>query len=86
MIMGTIVILIIIRTIITTITDNNKPGKSYEALLSVGNYHQFISLLMSRTLFPYLNCRRSNRERNPNHDVENKQRKRRDFEFKRLSE
>ncbi|XP_015770119.1 PREDICTED: receptor-type tyrosine-protein phosphatase delta-like [Acropora digitifera] len=40
---------------------------------------------MSRTLFPYLNCRRSNRERNPNHDVENKQRKRRDFEFKRLS-
>ncbi|XP_067041211.1 receptor-type tyrosine-protein phosphatase S-like isoform X4 [Acropora muricata] len=28
--------------------------------------------------------KRSNRERNPNHDVENKQRKRRDFEFKRL--
>ena len=72
--------------IITTINDISKPGKSYVALLIVGNYHSFIALLIPRILFPHLNCRRWNRERNPNLDVENKQRKRRDFEFKRLSE
>lgn len=37
--MVTVIILIIIRTIITAINGNNKPGKSYEALLIVGNYH-----------------------------------------------